>query len=82
MEGCERLFDPAKFFKGKHLHGQGHVDLVLSRSLVDRVGKEFGFRVDCMRHYGFVREPRSKSVEFVLKVCVIHALLRLNVSMF
>ena len=68
MEGRERLLDPAKFFDGEHLYGQGDIELVLSGGLVDRVGEEFGFCSDQMRHHGFAREHRSKSIEFKLEI--------------
>ena len=43
-EGCQRPFNPPKFFHGEHLHGQGYGDLVLSGSPVYWVGKKFCLR--------------------------------------
>ena len=82
MEGRECLFDPAKFFEGEQLHGQGDIELMLGCSLVDRVWEGFRFCGDQMGHRGFVCEYRSKPIEFILKICVIRVFLRLNVSMY
>jgi len=82
MEGCERLFDPAKLFDGEQLYGQGDIEFMLSGGLVDRVWEEFRFCGDQMGHHGFVCEHRSSSIEFVLKIRVIRALPHMDVQAF
>lgn len=82
MEGRERLFDPAKLFDGEQLYGQSDIEFMLSGGLVNRVGEEFWFYGDQMGHHGFVCEHRSQSIEFVLKIRVIHALPHVDVRAF
>lgn len=82
VEGCQRLLDPAKFFDGEQLHGQGDIEIVLGGGLVDRVGKELGFRGDQMRYRRFVCERRPKPIQFVLKVRVIGAFPHVDVRVF
>lgn len=82
VEGCQRLLNPAKFFDGKHFHGQGDIEIVLGGSLVDRVGKDLGFRGNQMGYRGFVREYHFQSMEFVPKIRVILALPYMKVWLF
>lgn len=74
LQGRERLLDPAKFCEGEQFHGQGDIVLMLGGCLIERVGKEFWFCGEQLRHHGFVCKHRSESIEFVLKVRVILAL--------
>jgi hypothetical protein len=82
MQGCERPLDPAKLLDGENHHGQGDIEFMLSGGLVDRIGEEFWFCHDQMGDHGFACEHRSKSIEFVLKICVIRALLHGHVRVF
>jgi hypothetical protein len=78
LEGRKRLFNPAKLFDGEYLHRQRDTDLMLSGSLVYRVGEKFWFRNHRLWRQSFLCEYRSKSSEFVLKSSVISALPLLN----
>ena len=75
MQGCERLFDPAKLFDGEQLYGQSDIAFMFRGGLVDRIGEEFRLCRDQMGHHGFVCEHYSKPIEFVLEIREIHAFL-------
>ena len=68
MHRRERLFNPPKLFERENIHGQGDIELMLSRGLVGRIGEEFRFCHEHMGDHGFSSEHRSKSIEFPLKI--------------
>ena len=75
MQRCECLLNPAELLDGEQFDGQSDIALMLRGGLVDRVRKEFGLCGDEVRHHSLAREHRSDSMEFVLEIRVIRALL-------
>ena len=69
MQGRERLFNPAQ------LSDRGDIGQMLRGGLVDRIREEFEFCGDEIEHHAFLCEHSSDSMEFVLEIRVIRALL-------
>ena len=82
LERRERLLDPAKLVDGEQLHRQGDFEFMFYSCLVDRVGEEFWFCGDQMGRHGFACKHCSNSIEFELKIRVIHALRYLGIREF
>src|SRR5262245_59154825 len=82
VEGGQRLLNPSKLFQSEQLDRQGYIEFMSGGGVVYRVGEQFRCGRELMGHRCFVREYRSKSMEFVLKFDVLCTLSSMNVGGF
>src|SRR5262249_47510321 len=82
LERGQRLLNQTKLFQGEQLYRQGRIEFMFCSRLVYRIGEQFRGSGEMMRPRGFVREHRTKSMEFVLKIDVMGTLSFMNVRGF